>query len=75
MGAIESGVEMDLTRTVWRKSTHSNGTGGACVELACAPTNRTIRDSKNPEAGVLVFGTDTTARFLTEVKVGRFDQA
>ncbi|MFH8609555.1 DUF397 domain-containing protein [Streptomyces sp. NPDC018029] len=26
--------EVDLTSAVWRKSTHSNGTGGECVEIA-----------------------------------------
>ncbi|WP_019632824.1 DUF397 domain-containing protein [Actinomadura atramentaria] len=37
----------------WRKSTHSGDNGGHCVELAAAPPQVAIRDSKNPEAGHL----------------------
>jgi hypothetical protein len=29
-------TELDLTSALWRKSSHSNGTGGDCVELAGA---------------------------------------
>jgi hypothetical protein len=52
------------TRGQWRKSSFSNGNGGACVEVALDA----VRDSKNPNGGVL--RTDLTA-LLTTVKSGR----
>jgi hypothetical protein len=37
----------------WRKSTHSGGTGGECIELAALPGQLLIRDSKDSEGPVL----------------------
>ncbi|MEU8341180.1 protein of unknown function [Actinomadura meyerae] len=37
----------------WRKSTHSNGVGGECVEVATVSGHVLIRDSKDPEGPVL----------------------
>ncbi|TDD85121.1 DUF397 domain-containing protein [Actinomadura darangshiensis] len=34
---------------VWRKSSHSDGTGGECVEIAAGPGMLLIRDSKDPD--------------------------
>jgi hypothetical protein len=51
---------------VWRKSSHSNGNGGECVEVA--GTLDAVRDSKNPDGGVL--RTDLIA-LLATVKSGR----
>ena len=50
----------------WRKSSFSNGQGGACVEVV--GTLDAVRDSKNPTGGVL--RADLTA-LLTTVKSGR----
>jgi hypothetical protein len=47
----------------WRKSSFSNGEGGACVELSA--TLGAVRDSKNPNGGTL--RADLTA-LLTELK-------
>ncbi|WP_149263396.1 DUF397 domain-containing protein [Actinomadura sp. K4S16] len=33
---------------LWRKSSHSDGTGGECVEVAATPGRLLIRDSKDP---------------------------
>lgn len=46
----------DLSDLRWRKSSHSGGEGGQCVEVA--HTKAVIRDSKNPAAtlGVDVAG-------------------
>ncbi|WP_433535214.1 DUF397 domain-containing protein [Micromonospora sp. CA-249363] len=47
---------MELTGARWRKSTRSNGSGGACVEVADnLPGLVAVRDSKDPDGPVLVF--------------------
>lgn len=44
----------DRSPLVWLKSSYSNG-GGNCVEVARAGDGRLVfRDSKAPEAGVIV---------------------
>lgn len=47
---------MDLNTATWRKSTHSGGTGGECVEVASAPETIAIRDSKAPDGPKLLLG-------------------
>ncbi|MFE2865692.1 DUF397 domain-containing protein [Embleya sp. NPDC059259] len=43
--------------TTWRKSTHSNGDGGNCVEVRDdLPGIVPIRDSKDPSIGHLTIG-------------------
>lgn len=38
----------------WRKSTFSQGNGNsACVEVGFTPDRTAVRDSKNPEGGML----------------------
>ena len=41
------------TPTRWRKSTHSGGDEGECVEVADLNGHVGVRDSKNPDAGHL----------------------
>lgn len=50
----------------WRTSSFSNGNGGACVEIA--GTLNAVRDSKNPNGGVLRLD---LAALLTDIKSGR----
>ncbi|WP_344453031.1 DUF397 domain-containing protein [Actinomadura kijaniata] len=38
---------------LWRKSSHSNDSGANCVEVAASPNTVAIRDSKNPDGGVV----------------------
>jgi hypothetical protein len=39
---------------VWRKASYSSGQGGNCVEIAALPNgSRAVRDSKNPNGGML----------------------
>ncbi|CCH29951.1 DUF397 domain-containing protein [Actinosynnema sp. NPDC047251] len=54
--------------TQWRKSSHSGGNGGDCVELAHAPATLLVRDSKNPDGPVLHFGTTGFTDFLRTLK-------
>ncbi|NUT96870.1 MAG: DUF397 domain-containing protein [Saccharothrix sp.] len=57
--------------TVWRKSSHSGGTGGDCVELANTGTSFLVRDSKNPQAHPLRFPRTTFENFLHTLKADR----
>ena len=65
---------MELGRAVWRKSSYSNGTGGACVEAANLGANRRgVRDSKRPAGTVLKIPTAQWTAFTTGVAEGQFD--
>ncbi|WP_327328460.1 DUF397 domain-containing protein [Streptomyces sp. NBC_01210] len=57
--------------TGWRKSSHSNGEGGECVEIADGyPSATPVRDSKNPQGPALVFSADGWSSFVGAVKRG-----
>ena len=73
---------MDLTRACWRKSSHSSGNGGACVEVAVLPGSKegsdhviALRDSKNPDGPALIFTPDEWSAFTAGVNDGEFDLA
>ncbi|MEV5413348.1 DUF397 domain-containing protein [Thermopolyspora sp. NPDC052614] len=62
---------VDLTRAQWRKSTYSNGNGGACVEVARnIPGIVAVRDSKNPSGPALVLSPGAWTAFLARVRAG-----
>lgn len=52
----------------WRKASHSDETGGACVELAQLPGTIAIRDSKAPGSGHLTLTPHAFADLLTHLK-------
>ncbi|GAB2947789.1 hypothetical protein GCM10027280_40650 [Micromonospora polyrhachis] len=59
---------MDLIGARWRKSTRSNGSGGACVEVADnLPGLVGVRDSKDRSGPVLVFGPVAWRAFVTDL--------
>jgi len=61
----------DLSRATWRKSSYSNG-GGECVEVAdLSNGTRALRDSKNPDGGVLVFDSRAWMTLVAKVKSGQ----
>ncbi|MFD4764736.1 DUF397 domain-containing protein [Streptomyces niveus] len=65
---------VDLSVATWRKSTHSNQDGGACVEVsddfaALVP----VRDSKTPHGPVLAFGESGWASFVSALRDGALD--
>jgi hypothetical protein len=65
---------MDLTRAQWRKSSHSNANGGACVEVAQnLPGVVAVRDSKDPDGPKLAFAPDEWLAFTAGVRAGKFD--
>jgi hypothetical protein len=60
---------MDVT---WRKSSHSGGNGGGCVEVGAASrTGRIlVRDTKDRRGPVLVFSPQAWRPFAARVKEG-----
>ena len=67
-------ITPDLSRAQWRKSTHSGGTGGNCVEVATnLPGVIAVRDSKNPDSPVLAITSTQWRSFAAGVKLGEFD--
>ncbi|MGW8376205.1 DUF397 domain-containing protein [Streptomyces sp. ODS28] len=61
--------QVDLSNAVWRKSSHSNGSGGSCVEVADgAPGTVPVRDSKNPDGPVLAFGANAWTAFIAGIR-------
>ena len=66
-------MDAGLSRAVWRKSSFSNGSGGACVEVARnLPHVVAVRDSKNPDGSKLIFAPHDWAVFVSGIKAGRF---
>lgn len=60
---------MDLTRAEWRKSSHSAGNEGECVEVATnLPNIVAVRDSKNPNGPAIIFTPAQWSRFLHQIK-------
>jgi len=58
----------------WRKSSHSAGNGGECVEVAkLHDGGRAVRDSKNPDGSVLRFTEAEWKAFLAGARAGEFD--
>jgi hypothetical protein len=67
-------MEADLSRAVWRKAARSNGSGGACVEVAAnLPGVVAVRDSKDPSGPALIFSPDQWRVFLSRTTAGQFD--
>ncbi|MFJ3717114.1 DUF397 domain-containing protein [Streptomyces sp. NPDC090057] len=53
----------------WRKSSYSGpGDGDSCVEIADSPARISVRDSKDPAAGVLGFAPGAFAVFVRSLK-------
>lgn len=56
----------------WRKSTYSNGTGGECVEIASAPGQIGVRDTKQSPLGdartILTFPPTAWQKFTTSLR-------
>ncbi|MFI6856731.1 DUF397 domain-containing protein [Streptomyces sp. NPDC050416] len=58
----------DLTTAAWRKSSYSDGGASNCLEVADNhPSIVPVRDSKQPDGPILVFGASPWASFLTYV--------
>jgi Domain of unknown function (DUF397) len=67
-------VATDLSRALWYKSTFSNGSGGACVEVASnLPDTVAVRDSKDPNGPKLAFTKQAWSVFVQGIKGTEFD--
>jgi hypothetical protein len=65
---------IDLAGARFRKSSRSNGNGGACVEVADLPDgSRAVRDSKDRGGPVLLFTPAEWQALVDGVKLGEFD--
>lgn len=57
----------------WRRSTHSDDSGGECVEVAAAGPAIQMRDSKHPAGPVLAVERRAFRSLLDEIKAGSLD--
>lgn len=64
--------EPDVRGPHWRKATLSQA-NGACVEVASLGGEIAVRNSKEPDGHILVFGMDQWNEFLRRIKAGEFD--
>jgi hypothetical protein len=66
----------NLTGARWIKSSYSGTNGGGCVEVARNLADVVaVRDSKDPEGGVLVLGREAFAALTAGIRAGDFDLA
>ncbi len=56
----------------WHKSSYSSDYGN-CVEIARLEDGRAVRDSKNPDGGMLTFTHAQWVAFTVGVRGGQFD--
>ena len=62
-------TQLDLSRALWRKSTHSSGDDATCVEVAPHPARViAVRDSVHPAGATLVFSAGEWAAFTARLK-------
>ena len=74
--AVPGGLQVSTTdRSVarWRKSSHSTGQGGDCVEVAAITPAIGFRDSKDPDGPRLMVGAETARTIVDAIKAGRHD--
>ncbi|QPP07412.1 DUF397 domain-containing protein [Streptomyces bathyalis] len=64
---MSSGPELDIA--AWRKSSYSNGDGGACLEVADGFDGvMPVRDSKVPDGPALLFPATSWGAFVAAVR-------
>jgi hypothetical protein len=64
--------QQEWTRATWRKSARS-GNNGNCVEVAVTDDAVGVRDSKDPDGGILVFTVAEWRAFVDGAKDGEFE--
>jgi hypothetical protein len=64
---------MNPDTTAWRKSSRSQGGGQNCVEVAVIADSVGIRDSKDPQALVLLTSTGAFRDLVAGIKRGDLD--
>jgi hypothetical protein len=63
--------EIKVDGRMWRKSSISES--GTCVEVNLGSQMVLVRDSKNPDGGVLCFSHPEWRAFLAGVRLGEFE--
>ncbi|MGW8379255.1 DUF397 domain-containing protein [Streptomyces sp. ODS28] len=62
-------LERDLNGARWRKSSHSNGLGGDCLEVADGHGDLVpVRDSKDTHRGTLTFSAPSWRAFIDSLR-------
>ncbi|MDH6122084.1 DUF397 domain-containing protein [Kitasatospora sp. GAS204B] len=59
--------------STWRKSSHSNPDGGACIEVNDANPG-CVRDSKDPSGPFLAFPSTAWQAFVHATSTGEFNR-
>ncbi|WP_067825133.1 DUF397 domain-containing protein [Actinomadura kijaniata] len=59
---------MDLSKTTWLKAAHSNTQGGDCVEVSGLGDAVGVRDSKNPDGGLLLISREEARALSQHIK-------
>jgi hypothetical protein len=72
-GLQTKGLAVDIAAAQWRKSSRSGPWTDNCVEVAFVAGAILVRDSKNPDAAVLVFTPSEWDAFVNGAKDGEFD--
>jgi hypothetical protein len=62
-----------LRSVMWRKSSYSQPTQSDCVEVARLGAVKAVRDSKDPEGGVLVLEHRVWGAMVSQIKRGLYD--
>ncbi|MFI0372245.1 DUF397 domain-containing protein [Actinomadura sp. 1N219] len=57
----------------WRKSSHSQGGHGECVEISTNTSTSLIRDSKDPDGPQLALRQGELATLISQIKDGDLD--
>jgi Domain of unknown function (DUF397) len=66
---------MDNSHLTWRKSTHSGGNGGECIEVAATTKPLiAVRDSKDPGGPQLVFNAPGWQLFVQRMRHVTLDE-
>lgn len=67
------GLQVDLSKAVWQKSSRSGPYSDNCVEIAFVDDAIAMRDSKHPNGPVLLFTQGEWDAFVEGAKDGEFD--
>jgi Domain of unknown function (DUF397) len=63
-------AKTDSSHVTWRKGSRSGGNGGACIEIADMTRAVAVRDSKDPDGGMLAFSPSEWSTFADRIKGG-----
>lgn len=66
-------TKMDLSAARWRKSSHSSGQGGECVEVADLVPVVAVRDSKDPDGPKLIMNAAHWRALTRRIKASEHD--